>query len=423
MDMTRRALLGASAALPLTACAARALGTGVIPMTTGLDRPAELAAGLRGKRIAILTHAAGVDRFEKRSIDVLAAISGVKLTAIWSPEHGLTGQAAAGDHVADGRDAVTGLPIHSLYGKSRAPNAAMLEATDAIFIDLQDVGVRPYTYVSTVAEVLRAASSAGKAVILNDRPNPLGGEVMEGPVLDPKLSSFVGVHPVPLRHGMTIGELAQMINVEAGYKTDLTVLRIGEWPRHMLTADMFNPPSPYTYALPFVPPSPNLRSTDAIFAYAGAVLFEGTTISEGRGTDMPFQTIGAPFMERDKLAAAIPPDFLPGAMLDVVSFIPEASRYKGQKCNGISIMALNSTNYRSVEAALTLLATFIKLYPGKAGFLAPVSPGKTPFFDLLMGDASVRPALLSSTSVADIVARWQPGLAAFAERRKPYLLY
>lgn len=366
--------MGAAASLPLMACAVRTNDPhqNVIPMTTGLDRPKELIPALRGKRIAILTHAAGVDRFEKRSIDVLAATPGVKLTAIWSPEHGLAGQAAAGDHVGDGRDATTDLPIHSLYGKSRAPSAAMLDVIDAIFVDLQDVGVRPYTYVSTVAEVLRAASSADKAVILNDRPNPLGGEVMEGPVLDPKLSSFVGVHPVPLRHAMTIGELAGMINVEAGYKADLTILLVNAWSRKT-GAEAFRPGQ-----LPFVPPSPNLRSTDAIFAYAGTVLFEGTAISEGRGTDMPFQTIGAPFMERDKLAAAIPPDFIVGAMLDVVSFIPEASRYKGETCSGISIMALDSTNYRPVEAALTLLATFLKLYPEKAGFLASAKPRQNP---------------------------------------------
>lgn len=419
MNMTRRTVLGASMILPLSACAARAsaLGDGVTPITTALDRPAELSAALKGKRVAILTHAAGVDRLGRRSIDILAKLPGVKLTAIWSPEHGLAGQAAAGDHVSDGRDGATGLPIHSLYGKARAPGAAMLDAIDIIFIDLQDVGVRPYTYISTVAEVLKAAGPAGKAVFLNDRPNPLGGAQMEGPVLDPKLTSFVGVHPVPLRHGMTMGELARMINAEAGHKADLTILPVQGWNR-LMSAEAFRPG-----ALPFAAPSPNLRSVEAIFAYAGTVLFEGTTISEGRGTDAPFQTIGAPFMERDRLAAAIPPDFLPGAMVDCVSFIPGASRYKGETCSGVSIMALDTENYRPVEAALTLLARFITLYPDKAGFLDAASPGKPLFFDLLMGDASVRPALLEGISVADITARWQPALTTFAERRTPYLLY
>lgn len=229
MEWTRRNLLGAAAAaLPLTACASlpplpdAGAYDDVTPLTTALDRPDELAALLKGKRVAILTHAAGVDRFGQRSIDVLAALPGVNLTAIWSPEHGLAGTVAAGDHVGDSRDTATGLPVHSLYGATRTPTRAMLDAVDVIFIDLQDVGVRPYTYISTIAEILKVAGPARKAIFLNDRPNPLGGERMEGPVLDMALASFVGVHPVPLRHGLTMGELARMINVEAKHNAPLS---------------------------------------------------------------------------------------------------------------------------------------------------------------------------------------------------------
>lgn len=427
MKMTRRTLLGASLVLPFGVAvtgASQAKGisgqrltpTLTPTLTTSLDRPDELVALLRGKRVAILTHAAGVNRFGQRSIDVLRRLPGVRLTSIWSPEHGLAGQAAAGEHVSDDRDAESGLPIFSLYGKSNRPSRVMLEMADVIFVDLQDVGVRPYTYISTVAEVLKAAAQAGKPIFLNDRPNPLGGGVMEGPVLDPKLASFVGVHPVPLRHGMTIGELAQMINVEAEHKADLKVLPVGGWERHM-SAQAFMPDQ-----LPFVAPSPNLRSVEAIFVYAGTVLFEGTTITEGRGTDTPFQTIGAPFMEAEKLAAAIPPHFLAGAELDVVRFIPTASRYKGEACSGVAIQALDTETYRPIHAALALLATMLKLYPGKADFLAS-PPVKTPFFDLLIGQDWVRDALRKGASANDLESRWQVDLAAFAERRTPYLLY
>lgn len=430
---TRRALLTASALLPLAACVSPRLSAcgaeceapntkHVTPMTTGIDRPDELVRLLGGKRTAILTHAAGIDRYGRRSIDVLRRLPGVELSAIWSPEHGLSGQAAAGDLVGDALDAESNLYVFSLYGKNRRPSRAMLEMVDAIFIDLQDVGARPYTYISTIAEILSAAGQAGKAVILNDRPNPLGGEAMEGPVLDPKLASFIGVHPVPLRHGMTIGELAKMINVEAGHKASLTVMPVGNWQRGTLTADIFNPPSPSAYALPFEAPSPNLRSTDAILAYAGTVLVEGTTLSEGRGTEAPFEMIGAPFLEAAKLRSEIPADLIPGATLEVVQFTPTTSKYKGEGCRGLRIRNMSPPTYEPVSAALTLIAALHKLYPDKVTFL-PAAPGKAPFFDLLIGQDWVRDAILKGTSVADMESRWKPDLAAFAKRRVPYLLY
>ena len=423
MDFARRQILGAAAALPLAGCAKTiAFPSGHTAaqdrLTTALDRPDDLLAALGGKHVAILTHAAGIDRTGRRSIDVLAGLPGIKLTAIWSPEHGLAGVAAAGDHIGDGRDAVTGLPVHSLYGARKAPTRTMLEAVDAVFVDLQDVGTRPYTYASTMFEVLKAASATATPIFVNDRPNPLGGVVMEGPMLDPALSSFVGVWPIPLRHGLTLGELARMMNGEkmggsAPIGAALTILPMQGWRRDM-GAQAFG-----AGGLPFVPPSPNLRTMDAALAYAGTVLFEGTTVSEGRGTDAPFLTLCAPFLAADRLQQEIGANPIAGAILHYDTLVPLAARYKGERCGAIHIRVTNPARYRPVEAALHLIAALLRLYPDKMCFLG----GKPPFFDRLSGNAQLRESLKKGVGIDAIIGGWQEPLSAFAVRRKPWLLY
>lgn len=419
--LTRRTLLRAASALPLVplgACAAPLSLSLPAPLATALDRPDELAAALKGKRVALLTHAAGVDRRGRRSIDVIAALPGTRLAAIWSPEHGLAATAAAGDHVGDGRDGATGVPIHSLYGERRAPTPAMVRDIDAIFIDLQDVGTRPYTYASTLLGVLEVAAASRTQIWVNDRPNPLGGVEMEGPVLDPALRSFVGAWPIPLRHGMTLGELALMMNGERvdgepAIAAPLTIFKMTGWTRAM-DAEAFG-----ASALPFIPPSPNLRSPRAMLAYAGTVLFEGTSVSEGRGTDAPFEMIGAPFLDRATLAANMPPDLLPGATLESVQFVPTTSRYKGERCGGLRMTITDPQTFRPVRTALTLIALLMRLYSDKAGFLA----GNPPFFDRLSGQSWVREGLLQGASADDLEARSRNDRAAFAVRREPFLLY
>jgi uncharacterized protein YbbC (DUF1343 family) len=390
------------------------LDGGAPTLLTGLDRLlGDQAHRLAGKRIALLTHAAGVDRTGVRGIDRLAALPDTRLSMILSPEHGLNSRAAAGEHVDSGRDGATGLPVHSLYGASREPDPALFTEVDTIIVDLQDCGARPFTYSSTLAAVLRVAAQAGTQVIVADRPNPLGGVTMEGPMLDPALASFVGAHDVPLRHGLTFGELAQMINAEAGIGAMLDIVPMMGWRRE----DGFAPFM--ENRLPFVPPSPNLRSPSAMLTYPGTVLIEGTNVSEGRGSDRPFETIGAPFIKGEALAEALTQAGLGGADFDPVEFIPTTSKFAGRPCEGVSLWASDNADFLPVRTGLTILGTLLRLYPAEVQFL----PGARPFFDLLIGQSWVRPALLAGTPVSAIEARWQPALTAFAERRRPFLLY
>jgi uncharacterized protein YbbC (DUF1343 family) len=383
-------------------------------LLTGLERlTGDQASLLNGKRIALLTHAAAIDGQGVRSVDRLAASSHARLSLLLSPEHGLDSRAAAGAPVGHGTDAATGLPVHSLYGPSRAPDPGLFDGIDAVVVDLQDCGARPFTYSSTLAALLRVAAQTRTQIIVTDRPNPLGGVQMEGPMLDPALASFVGAHDVPLRHGLTFGELAGMINREAGIGADLHIVPMRGWKRD----DGFEPF--LAGHLPFFPPSPNLRSPSAVTTYPGTVLIEGTNISEGRGTDRPFETIGAPFIKSEQLVTALLESGLGGIGFDPVEFTPDTSKFAGQMCQGVSLWASESVSFLPVRTGLTILATLLRLYPDQTHFLS----GNPPFFDRLIGQAWVRPALLDGTAVATIEAQWQDGLARFAERRTPFLLY
>lgn len=420
MSLTRRQWGQGTAALALAALSRPVPSWGQADrgpppdLLTGLDRLAgDQAQRLAGKRIALLTHAAGVDRSGARGIDRIAALSDSRLTLILSPEHGLNSRAAAGEPVNNGQDSVTGLPVHSLYGATRAPDPTLFADIDAIVVDLQDCGARPFTYSSTLAAVLRVAAQTRTEVIVADRPNPLGGVTMEGPMLDPALASFVGTHDVPLRHGLTLGELAGMINAEADIRAALEVVPMTGWRRE----DGF---APFMDGrLPFIPPSANLRSPSAVLTYPGTVLIEGTNVSEGRGSDRPFETIGAPFIKGEMLAETLTQAGLGGIEFDPVQFTPTTSKYAGQPCEGVGLWAQDRGDFRPVRTGLTILASLLRLYPAEIQFL----PGTRPFFDLLIGQSWVRPALLADMPVGDIEARWQPALSAFAERRRRFLLY
>lgn len=380
-------------------------------LMTGIDRTDALAALTGNDRLALLTHSAAVNRSGERTAAILASGAHFRLQAVWTPEHGFGGNAAAGELVGDGRDDSTGLPLFSLYGSRRAPDATMLSGIDTIVIDLQDVGARPYTYVSTVKAVMEAA--AGRRIILIDRPNPVGGIVVEGPVLDPALVSFVGAHPVALRHGMTLGELALMINAEANIGARLEVMRVTGWQRSVGPAVMMDGP------LPFRPPSPNLRAPSAILAYPGMVLFEGTNVSEGRGSDRPFETIGAPWIKAGQLVDAVMREAMPGVGVDPIHFVPAASKYSGDACEGIELWVEDRPGLRVVAMALTLLSTIARLYPRDFAFLA----GTPPFFDRLAGQSWLRDAVLSGMPVPEMEGRWAEPLADFMRRRADYLLY
>lgn len=368
---------------------------------------ADLPPWLRGKDIGLITNMTGVDRQLRSDIDLLAARHDLCLVKLFGPEHGVRGDAQAGMHVDSSRDASTGLPVFSLYGTTREPTPAMLAGLGALVFDIQDIGTRYYTYPYTLAGVLRAARRAGIPVVVLDRPDPIGGERVEGPVLDPEYASFVGMFPIPVRHGMTIGELALLFNEEFGIGADLHVVKMRGWQRG--DGDR----------LPWVPPSPNMPSPRTALVYPGIGLFEGTNLSEGRGTTTPFEVVGAPFVDGQALAARMNALGLPGVRFRPLHFTPTFSKYSGQSCGGVQIHVLDEEAFRPVRTGIALLQAIHALYPEKMEFL----PGQPPFFDKLAGNGWLRKAIEDGEPLSDIEARWQPGLQRFMDVRKRYLLY
>ena len=365
----------------------------------------------KGKRVALLTNQTGVDRKGVRNVDLLRAQPAIHLVALFSPEHGVRGLAQAGEKVASGIDPKSGLPVHSLYGETKMPTATMMQGIDIVLVDLQDVGTRFYTYSSTLLYMLRAAETSGAEVIVLDRPNPLGGVMIEGPVLEPAFTSFVGSFAMPVRHGMTFGELAQMFVGENKLRTRLRIIPMRGWIRNLV---------PYFgWDLPWVPPSPNMRSPQTAAVYPGTALFEGTNISEGRGTEKPFEYIGGPFIDGAALAARLNAMGLPGVEFKPVSFTPNFSKYAGQQCHGIWVIPTNNTTFQPFRTGIALVKTVHELYPDKFEF----SPGIPHFFDQLAGTDSVRKGVLDGKSVSDIERQWQYRLDAFRQLRARYLIY
>lgn len=365
---------------------------------------------LRGKRIGLVTNPTGVDRALASSVDLLARHPELRLVALFGPEHGVRGDVQAGEHVASMRDAATGLPVHSLYGEHREPTPDMLQGIDVLVFDIQDVGTRFYTYPYTLANVMRAAKRAGIPVVVLDRPNPVGGVHVEGPVLEPEFASFVGMFPIPVRHGMTIGELARLFNVEFGIDADLRVVPVRGWRR-----DDAEP----GHALPWVPPSPNMPTPDTALAYPGTALFEGTNVSEGRGTTRPFETVGAPFVDADALAARMNALGLPGVRFRPAWFVPTFSKHAGLLCGGVQLHVTDRDAFRPFRTGLALLMAIRASHPDDFEFLA----GEPPFFDKLVGNGWVRQAILDGESLDAIEARWQPGLRRFEAMRRRALSY
>jgi len=370
---------------------------------------------LRGKRVGLVTNPTGVDRGLRSTIDLLAAHPDVELVALFGPEHGVRGDAQAGDHVGSFRDRATGLPVHSLYGEHREPAAEMLAGIDVLVFDIQDVGARFYTYPYTLAGVLRAARKAGIAVVVPDRPNPVGGLHVEGPVLEPEFASFVGMFPIPIRHGMTLGELARLFNDEFGIGAELHVVPMRGWTRAQ--------PEP-GHALPWVMPSPNMPTPDTALVYPGTALFEGTNVSEGRGTTRPFEIVGAPFVDADALAARMNALDLPGVHFRPLWFTPTFSKHAGELCGGVQLHVTDREAFAPVRTGLALVQAVHDLYPQRFRFLEGDSRNrKRPFFDLLAGNAWIRQAILDGESPQAIEARWQQDLRRFEELRRRHLIY
>ncbi len=384
---------------------------------TGLDLVASGdVALLRGKRLALLAHAASVAADGRHAIDVLRA-AGLDLRCVFAPEHGLRGLAAAGETVGDGRDPGSGLRVVSLYGEKTEPSSDDLRDVDAVVVDLQDAGVRFSTYASTMLLTLEAAARAGREVIVLDRPNPLGGERIEGPTSDPEDSvarSLVNRAPGPLVHGLTLGEMALFANARLARPARLRVVPMRGWRRAMTWEDT---------GLRWVAPSPNLRSAEAARAYPGLCLLEATNVSEGRGTDAPFLRLGAPWLNAVALRAAVLAAAKEaGFGVETTTFVPRARpeapapKHEGRDCRGLAVRTVDPRGVRPYAFGVTLLAELRKQpsFAWREGGTA---------LDRLVGSRSLRGGLDAGRSAAEILAGDEAAIAAFRGERAPVLLY
>jgi uncharacterized protein YbbC (DUF1343 family) len=314
---------------------------------------------LRGKNVALVTNHTGRLGTGELLVDALVR-SGIKVVRLFGPEHGISGMAAAGETVTDSVDAKTGIPVVSLYGKTHKPTAEMLLGVDILVYDIQDVGARFYTYISTMALSMEAAAELRIPFVVLDRPNPLGGEKVDGPILDDSLHSLVGIAPIPIVYGLTSGELARFLNGEkllaGGVQADLSVIQMKGWDRSM-TWNETN--------IEWVPPSPNLRTAEAALVYPATCLVEATNVSEGRGTESPFLTIGAPFVDGERLAVVLEREQLPGLRFRATTFTPASSKWKGRKCGGVRISLTDPATFRPTRSGLKLLKALQDLYPEK----------------------------------------------------------
>jgi uncharacterized protein YbbC (DUF1343 family) len=388
---------------------------------------------IRGKRVGLITNPTGVNSQLDSIIEMFRSHPDVKLVALYGPEHGVRGNAQAGEYVPFYFDEHYQLPVFSLYGQTHKPpadmmtnideymrsfdtqhtgkqvEAAMMQSVDVMVFDLQDVGTRVYTYIATMAYAMQAAADANIPFIVLDRPNPINGVAMEGPILDyPEYNSFIGLYPIPLRHGMTAGELAQLFNEKfLTKKCKLTVVPMENWTRD----EWFDETS-----LPWVLPSPNLPTPESAMVYSGQVILEGTNLSEGRGTTKPFEMFGAPWIDGFVLAQQLKDSKLPGVKFREVWFTPTFSKFSGQQCGGCQLHITDRKAYQPVATTLAVLSVVKRIYGDKLEL-------HTAYFDKMMGTSSVREALERGEPAEKITAGFKAGLDDFAKLRKPYLLY
>lgn len=364
---------------------------------------------VRGLRVGLITNHTGIDSQGKSSIDRLMEAPEVELVALYSPEHGIRGTERGGDQIQSGVDATTGLPIHSLYGETRKPTPEMLQEVEVLLFDIQDVGARYYTYVSTMALGMEAAGEVGIPFVVLDRPNPIGGVAVQGTILDPEFSTFVGLYPLPMRHGMTPGELARMFVGEFGIQVDLHVVPAAGWRGDMTFSET---------GLPWVPPSPNMPSVESALHYPGTCLFEGTNISLGRGTDEAFQILGAPWVDGESLVRALDGYQIPGVRFEAIRFTPSGPgdrKFDGEEIPGVRF-TVTSPEYDPTLAALALLRELRDMSGDHWEW-------RVRHFDRLAGTDLLRLGIEEGRTVEELRDGWDEALKRFREVRAPYLIY
>ena len=363
------------------------------------------------RNIGLITNQTGVDANLQSNVSLCAQFPNTRLKALFSPEHGLWGNHQDMLKVPSATDEQHLIPIHSLYGETLQPTREMLEGIDTLVYDIQNVGVRYYTFITTMLLSMRAAREHGVKFTVLDRPNPIGGDRLEGTVLEHSFKSFVGAHPIPIRHGMTIGELALLFNAELELDLQLEVVPMRGWKRSMWYDQT---------GLPWVPSSPSMPTLDTAILYPGTCLIEGTNLSEGRGTTKPFEWIGAPWIDADMWSETLNCMEPPGVRFRPVHFVPSLSKYVDEVCHGVSVHVMDRELAMPLEIVLYLLATVVEAYPNHFEFL---ENDGTHFIDRLAGTDSLRLALIERRSPADILQDWRSNLDEFARRREPFLIY
>lgn len=385
----------------------------------GADRLIEEnISNLYGKKIGLIVNHTSLLSNGTHLVDTLFNIDGITIISLFAPEHGIRGDADAGKHIADGFDPATGIKITSLYGNNKKPTKEMLDNIDILIYDIQDVGARYYTYISTLYYVIESAAEYGKQIIILDRPNPIGGDKVEGPVLDLSFRSFVGIAEIPIQHGMTIGELALLFNDDIETKKNISaeieIIKMLNWDRKKYFDDYFSD---------WISPSPNINKFETAIAYPGTCLIEGTNLSEGRGTLEPFLVIGAPFVESEKLIDELLKYSVVGVKFEPATFTPvsikgmsSSPKLQDVVCYGIKISIINREEFNPVEFGVILLSVLVKLYPDKIKFY-------NDFFDRLAGTDKIRKLLLEKIDPVSILHSWQDDLQNFLNKRNKYLLY
>ncbi|NEW07841.1 DUF1343 domain-containing protein [Paenibacillus sp. SYP-B3998] len=369
---------------------------------------------IQGRSVGLITNPTGITRGFQSSVEVCASLPNARLCALFACEHGIQGQRQAGIRFDNEIDEKLGIPIYSLYGVHKKPTLAMLEGIDTLIFDIQDLGIRFFTYVSTLIYVLEACAEHDISLLVLDRPNPLGGLLCEGGILQPGYESMVGAWGMPIRTGMTIGELAFMVNANMAQHCKLDVIRMEGWRREM--------EFPQT-GLPWLLPSPNIPSMETVRVYAGMCFLEGTNVSEGRGTTKPFEWFGAPWIDGDKLSKALNGVGLPGVHFHSVYATPMFAKHKGELCGGVRLFVTDPIQFQAVTTGLFVLHLINQLYSDFFEWLPPFREGGRPFIDLLAGGDLLRYEIASEKGLKCLVQRWEEDSEKWKELREPFLLY